>query len=86
MTEEEIKALVDRRDYTKYVPSLLGDESPKPGEFYITGMQMNNLQGQDGWHKYIGYVVQVRKKWGAWNSDLVILRHADGSPSACLRR
>lgn len=53
--------------------------SPVPGEYVITCMQAGNLQGQQGWHKYIGYVVQVRKKAGAFGSDMILLRHPDGA-------
>ena len=48
------------------------------GEYLITGLQVGNTQGQLGWHKYIGYVVQIRKGVGAFGSDLILLRHPDG--------
>ena len=53
-------------------------ELPNIGEYLVTGLQMGNHQGQLGWHKYIGYVVQIRKGVGAFNSDMILLRHPDG--------
>lgn len=72
-----IQEIVESRDYGKMVSF---SEHPVPGEYVITGPQAGNLRGQGpgGWHRYIGYVVQVRKKAGAFGSDIVLLRHPDG--------
>ncbi len=72
-----IQNIVESRDYGKMVSF---SEHPMPGEYVITGPQSCNLRGQGpgGWHRYIGYVVQVRKKAGAFGSDMILLRHPDG--------
>lgn len=51
---------------------------PTPGQYYVTGCQAGNEQGQIGWWPYIGYVVQVRLKAGAFGTDLILLRHPNG--------
>ena len=71
--QETARRIVEARDFYNTTPS------PAPGEYVVTCMQAGNLRGEQGWHKYIGYVVQVRKKAGAFGSDMVILRHPDGS-------
>lgn len=65
--------IVEARDFYNMT------SSPEPGVYVITGMQAGNMRGQLGWHRYIGYVVQLRKKAGAFGSDMVLLRHPDGS-------
>ena len=55
------------------------DSYPAPGEYVITGIQAGNIHGEKGWHKYVGYVVQVRLKAGAYGTDMIFLRHPDGS-------
>ena len=52
---------------------------PEPGRYVITALQAGNHNGEQGWENYVGYVVQVRKKAGAFSSDLILLRHPDGS-------
>lgn len=54
------------------------DEYPMPGEYVITGLQAGNSRGEKGWHKYVGYVAQVRLKAGAYGTDMIFLRHPDG--------
>lgn len=73
--QEKAKAIVEARGYTR---SVRYDQHPQPGEYVITGFQAGNIRGEQGWHRYIGYVVQVRKKAGAFGSDMVLLRHPDG--------
>jgi len=75
MNDELIKKIVDARDYKKMVP--IG-EHPMPGEYVITGLQVGNHNGERGWDKYVGYVVQVRKEAGCFCSDLILIRHPDG--------
>lgn len=41
------------------------------GDFLISGMTQSGTQ-------MIGYVVQIRKKWGAFGSDMFLIRHPDG--------
>ncbi len=55
------------------------DSYPMPGEYVITGLQAGNVRGEKGWRKYIGYVAQVRLKAGAYGTDMIFLRHPDGS-------
>lgn len=71
--QEAASKIVEARDFYNMT------SSPEPWEYVITCMQAGNIRGEQGWHKYIGYVVQVRKKAGAFGSDLIILRHSDGS-------
>ena len=73
---DKFKEIVDSRDYDKMVGF---GKHPLPGEYVITGMQAGNLRGEKGWQFYIGYVVQVRKKAGDFGSDMVLLRHPDGT-------
>jgi hypothetical protein len=59
------------------------DSYPEPGRYVVTGMQSHNLPGEGAdWLGYIGYVVQVRLKGGAFGTHLVILRHHDESLSS----
>lgn len=71
--QDAARKIVEARDSYNMTPR------PAPGEYVITGMQIGNKRGAQGWHKYVGYVVQVRKKAGAFGSDMVLLRHPDGS-------
>lgn len=74
--QEQAKKIVDSCDYLKMV-SL--SAHPLPGEYVITGLQAGNMRGEQGWDRYLGYVVQVRKKAGAFGSDIILLRHPDGA-------
>ena len=73
---EQAKEIVDNRDFENMVSTT---KHPEPGEYVITGIQAGNLHGECGWQYYIGYVVQVRKKVGAFGTDIVLLRHPDGT-------
>lgn len=73
LNQEQAKEIVKAIDFRNMV------FHPEPGEYVITAIQAGNLHGEKGWHLYIGYVVQVRKKAGAFGSDIVLLRHPDGS-------
>jgi len=76
MDATKLKEIVDGRDWDAMVPMR---SYPEPGRYVITGIQAGNLRGERGWHTYVGYVVQVRKKAGCYGSDLVLLRHPDGT-------
>ena len=76
MDDSILKEVVANRDYQLMVSV---SKSPEPGEYVVTGIQAGNHQGEQGWHLYVGYVVQVRKKAGAFGSDLILLRHPDGT-------
>jgi len=54
-------------------------DHPEPYQMVVTGLQVGNTKGNIVWEKYVGYVVQVRKKAGAFGSDMVFIRHPDGS-------
>lgn len=51
-----------------------GDRKPAQGQMVVTGHNM-------GWHaeKQIGFCVQIRTGRGQYGSDMVFLRHPDGS-------
>lgn len=72
---EQVKKIVKSVDRSNI--AFCG-EYPKSGEYVITGSQFGNLNGELGWQSYVGYVVQVRKKAGAFGSHMVLLRHPDG--------
>jgi len=57
-------------------PSLmLGfGKDPEQGQFVVTGLNTERNEV-----KRIGYCVQIRKRRGQYGSDMVFLRHADGS-------
>jgi len=74
--ETQFKEIVEARGDGKMV-SL--SSHPLPGEYVITSIQAGNLRGERGWGFYIGYVVQVRKQAGAFGSDMILLRHPDGT-------
>lgn len=71
-----LKEIIDARDYYNMVPP---DKYPIPGEYVITGLQVGNHNGEEGWDKYVGYVVQVRKKAGVFGSNIVLIRHSIGN-------
>jgi len=73
--QAKFKEIVDAYDYRL---GILG-QLPEIGEYLITGLQAGNLHGEKGWHKYIGYVVQIRKGIGCFGSNMILLRHPDGS-------
>lgn len=70
------KQITEARDYSKMVGF---SKHPLPGEYLVTGIQAGNFNGEAGWHLYVGYVVQVRKKAGDFGSDLILMRHPDGT-------
>ena len=76
MDDSLLKQIIDSRD-PEFTCGVF--RYPEPGRYVITALQYGNHQGQQGWEKYVGYVVQVRKKAGAFNSDLIFLRHPDGN-------
>lgn len=63
MTEEEFNNLFRISERLSY------------GDFVVTSMQQNNPNEL----LYVGYVVQIRKKAGAYSSDQVFMRHPDGT-------
>lgn len=70
---------------TEIIQSILSERTaeqmifnPKyPGlnQFVTTGLQMDNKD----FNRYLGYCVQIRKKCGQFGSDMVFLRHPNGS-------
>lgn len=74
----KIREIVKARDYHSMIGGFAND-MPEIGEYLITGIQQGNLNGELGWQMYIGYVVQIRKKAGAFGSDIILLRHPDGT-------
>ena len=68
---EVILAVIGMTDYSK---GLFGGERlPTQGQMVVTGP--NNLTVE----KRLGFCVQVRKGCGQFGSDMVFLRHPDGS-------
>jgi hypothetical protein len=74
--QQVAQQIAEARDFCKMVGI---DEHPMPGEYLVTGLQAGNIRGEQGWHLYVGYVVQVRKKAGAFGSHIVLMRHPDGT-------
>lgn len=69
--KEQIEEIIAARDYR----DMIGFSThPQPGEYVTTGPQ----QGDPNLSRFIGYVVQVRKKAGCFGSDIILLRHPDG--------
>ena len=75
--KSEFEKIVNLRDYHNMVGGF-ANKLPEIGEYLITGIQAGNFNGELGWHKYIGYVVQIRKKAGAFGSDMILLRDPHG--------
>lgn len=71
--KEALDILEEGRDFTNGI-----HDNPAEGQVVITGLQAGNFQGQIGWDRYLGYVVQVRKGAGAFGSDLYFLLHPNG--------
>jgi hypothetical protein len=71
--DEIIQSIIDQRTYKQMMLST--QKHPELHQFVTTGLQM----GQNKLEKYIGYCVQIRKNCGQFGSDMVFLRHADGS-------
>ena len=78
--QQKFKEIVKARDCRSMIFSFV--HLPEIGEYLITGLQVGNHNGEKGWHKYIGYVVQIRKGIGCFGSDMILLRHPDGSLEA----
>jgi len=70
------KQIVETRNPMNMAEDL--GSMPKPDSYVITGPQAGNINGEDGWENYIGYVVQIRKGQGAFGSNMVFLRHPNG--------
>jgi hypothetical protein len=71
-TVDALKQIMALTDYRRRMKDLAKAEGP--GCFVVTGPQ-------PGWNplKHVGYCVQVRKQCGQYRSDMVFLRHPDGS-------
>jgi len=73
---ELIKGIVAARNFD----NMTGITSaPVAGEYLIPALMMGYPEKEHGVYIYIGYVVQVRKKAGAYGSDMILMRHPDGS-------
>lgn len=68
---ELINAIKSNLDHSKMI-SFLNKDYPVFGTYVITGLTGIGCQ-------IIGYVCQIRKKWGAFGSDIFILREMDGT-------
>jgi hypothetical protein len=66
--EKFCEKVVRNFDYTKMIHNF-----EDVGMYVITGMQFPNVPV-----RRVGYVVQVRKKAGAFGTDIVFIRHPDG--------
>jgi len=67
------KDILKNLDHSLFVSGLYETSCKlKFGDFVISGM---NTLGE----QVIGYVVQVRKQWGAFGSDMFFLREHDGT-------
>lgn len=72
--QEVIEQILALTDYSKGVYYAGSKKYPTQGQMVITGPQMSqDLQ------KRIGFCVQIRKNCGQFGSDMVFLRHPDGS-------
>lgn len=70
---EVVKAgILSNLDHSRFICGL-NDKSSKLkfGDFVVSGI---NTLGTN----VIGYVVQIRKKWGAFGSDMLFIRDQDG--------
>jgi hypothetical protein len=68
---EVVKQVLALTDYAK---GMYGNRHPAQGQMVVTGPQMGGSA-----EKRIGYCVQIRKNCGQFGSDMVFLRHPDGS-------
>lgn len=71
--EITLEKIVKLADYQRMISH---SNNPGQGQFVVTGP---NFLGDSA---RIGYCVQVRKRVGQFGSDMVFLRHADGSLEA----
>jgi hypothetical protein len=71
-TVDTLKQIMALTDYRRRMMDLA--KAKGPGCFVVTGPQPD-------WNplKHVGYCVQVRKQCGQYRSDMVFLRHPDGS-------
>lgn len=74
MPFDEVKGkILKNLDHSRFVSGFTQDSCKlKFGDFVISGL---NTLGE----QVIGYVVQIRKKWGAFGSDMFFIREHDGS-------
>lgn len=66
------KQILGNLDHSRFVPGFRDDSIKLQfGDFVISGI---NTLGDN----VIGYVVQIRRKWGAFGSDMFFIREYDG--------
>lgn len=71
--EEVKKQILANLDHSRFVIGINKSAIPiKFGDFVISGI---NTLGEN----VIGYVVQIRRKWGAFGSDMFFIREHDGT-------
>lgn len=68
--ETALARIVELNDFQRMICT---SSNPVQGQFVVTGPNFKGDQGR------VGYCVQVRKRVGQFGSDMVFLRHADGS-------
>ncbi|EAM8673194.1 plasmid protein [Salmonella enterica] len=69
-TEQALARIIELNDFKRMISY---DSALSQGQFVVTGP---NFQGN---HARVGYCVQIRKHVGQFGSDMVFLRHANGS-------
>lgn len=70
--EELVKKISSGLDHSKFISGLYDRLNVEFGDYVISGLSTTMIQT-------IGYVVQIRKKWGAFKSDMFFIRDIDGN-------
>lgn len=70
--EDIIVKLVGELDHSRFITGLTGiPKNIKYGDYLLSGLTTTGQQ-------FVGYVVQIREKWGAFGSDMYFIRDHKG--------
>lgn len=72
-TIETLAQIIEKRETSLMMLSCT--QRPEKGQLVMTGLQV----GPANLMRRVGYCVQIRLKCGQFGSDMIFLRHADGS-------
>jgi hypothetical protein len=76
MIDQHAARVVVANRYTAEI--IIAPDFPQPGDYVIAGPQRNNLNGEQGWHLYLGCVVNTSGDARYDHAGWVEVKHPDG--------